>query len=92
MEDDPSLHRLEGVFETEGGLVIKKKVKTEPEDGTPKMTSRGSQLGLDKLAEEKREERAKKEKEEKERRHYRSHEQDTPGSGISDSVRKSIVK
>jgi hypothetical protein len=79
--DDPSIHRLEGSSDTTGGLIFKKpKI-----DGADKPQT--SQLGLDKLAQAKREE-----KRELERNYRHGRTEETPTGGVSDSVRKSIAK
>lgn len=51
-DEDDGVHRLEGISEVQGGLIIKKK-STTPNISTP----RASLLGLDKLAASKREEK-----------------------------------
>ncbi len=82
--EEPDLHRLEGIREVRGGLI--RKGPSLSRDQSPKM----SQWGLDKLAVEKREERSRKEKEKN--RKYRERFSETPGGGISDSIRENIAK
>lgn len=81
VDDDPSVHRLEGSNDTTGGLIFK---KPKPVSADKPQTSH---LGLDKLAKVKREE-----KRELERRYRHDRGDETPTGGVSDSVRKSIAK
>lgn len=83
--DDQSVSRLEGLNETKGGLIMKK--KTDSASSTP----RQSLLGLDKLAATKAKEDAKKAAMKVKEKHYRIHEEETPGRGVSDSVRANIA-
>lgn len=53
MDDDPSVHRLEGTTPSKGGLVLKKPKSEETKFKVPQM----SILGLDKLAAQRRKER-----------------------------------
>lgn len=98
IQDDPSLHRLEGSqTDFRGGLVIKKEVKKES-DSARSNVNRQSLLGLDRLAEEKR--REKLEKEDKKRHREYNHDERkyrerpyTPATpGISDSIRENIAR
>ncbi|XP_070574858.1 pre-mRNA-splicing factor ATP-dependent RNA helicase PRP16-like [Ptychodera flava] len=60
MDDDPSIHRLEGSSSQVGGLIIKKKPKDKsdkPVFKNPNEIPRASLLGLDVLAARKRKER-----------------------------------
>lgn len=89
--DDPSIHRLEGSAPTQGGLVKKKDNKSSSKDASSSpVVQRQSLYGLDKLAELKREE--KKLELEKHERRYRDKHDDTPGHGVSDSIRNDIVR
>lgn len=66
MEDDSSLHRLEGSEPSlqEGGLVIKKKSSSNEQHVFKAPAPRSSLLGLDLLAAQKRKEREEKEQQE----------------------------
>ncbi|PIN94383.1 hypothetical protein AB205_0221710, partial [Aquarana catesbeiana] len=66
MEDDASLHRLEGSEPSlqEGGLVIKKKSSSNEQHVFKAPAPRSSLLGLDLLAAQKRKEREEKERQE----------------------------
>lgn len=66
-------------MDTFGGLVIRKK-KTDDDNGKKPHQENRSILGLDKLARAKKEDHLRK----------RSKGQETPGPGVSDSVRKGI--
>ncbi len=77
--EDPSLHRLEGISESGGGLQLK--VKKEPVDEEVQV----SIWGLDKLAKIKREEKERL-------RRYRTHADETPSSGVSDTIRSNIAR
>ncbi|XP_060693991.1 pre-mRNA-splicing factor ATP-dependent RNA helicase PRP16 isoform X1 [Hemiscyllium ocellatum] len=67
MNDDDSLHRLEGSDPGNqvGGLIIKKKIATDDQHIFRAPAPKTSLLGLDKLAAQKRKEREEKEEEEK---------------------------
>ncbi|KIH55467.1 hypothetical protein ANCDUO_14375 [Ancylostoma duodenale] len=72
---DEAIDRLEGRIDTFGGLVIRK-TKSDTEK---KSNEEGrSVLGLDRLARVKKEE------------HLRKRGDETPGAGVSDSVRRDI--
>lgn len=81
--DDPSLHRLEGSVATKGGLIKKK----DGGGGSSSSSHRQSLLGLDKLAEQKREEKKREE-----RRYRDKRDDETPGRGVSESIRMNIVR
>lgn len=83
--DDMSVSRLEGLNETKGGLIVKKKPSSTAS------TPRQSLLGLDKLAAAKAKEDAEKVAAKHKDKHYRIHEEETPGRGVSDSVRANIA-
>ncbi|VDO80775.1 unnamed protein product [Heligmosomoides polygyrus] len=76
---EEGIDRLEGRVDTFGGLVIRKK-KTDDDNGKKPHQENRSILGLDKLARAKKEDHLRK----------RSKGQETPGPGVSDSVRKGI--
>ncbi|VDL77599.1 unnamed protein product [Nippostrongylus brasiliensis] len=76
MSED-AVERLEGRVDTFGGLVIRK--KNTDDDKRPRHENR-SLLGLDKLARAKKDEHLRK----------RGEGTDTPGPGVSDSVRRGI--
>lgn len=66
MEEDASLHRLEGSDPSveEGGLVVKKKSSSTEQHVFKAPAPRSSLLGLDLLAAQKRKEREEKERQE----------------------------
>ncbi|KRZ44382.1 putative pre-mRNA-splicing factor ATP-dependent RNA helicase mog-1, partial [Trichinella pseudospiralis] len=94
VDEDRSLHRLEGSEQIGGGLVIKKR-KDDVKSSDSGVVPKASLLGLDKLAEAKRAERKELEEREKvrkimDKRQYRSTDEDI-GSGVTDSVRGRIL-
>lgn len=72
MDDDDGVHRLEGISDQKGGLIVKKKPPTFKVPQT-------SLLGLDKLAEKKRREREDAER----KRSFSMDEEDGEGDGGS---------
>lgn len=70
MEEDASLHRLEGSEPSvqEGGLLIKKKSSSNEQHVFKTPAPRSSLLGLDLLAAQKRREREEKERQEGEKK------------------------
>lgn len=79
---DDDVDRLPGTTASGGGLVVRKR--------NPDMSANGEQasrLGLDRLAEIKREERRHEAE-----RQYRQRPPDTPSTGIDDLVRSNIER
>ncbi|XP_048461924.1 pre-mRNA-splicing factor ATP-dependent RNA helicase PRP16 [Rhincodon typus] len=94
MNDDDSLHRLEGSDPGNqvGGLIIKKKIATDDQHIFRAPAPKTSLLGLDKLAAQKRKEREEKEEEEKKKSKVSSYKDWAEGKEDFGSDEESVDK